>query len=437
MRKRFVFLCVAGLIAFSASSLFAGGADNKTNWSAEYIRTLNRNAATDSADIVMYNPAGVMKMADGLYGNLSGHYVDKYYNNEINGVDFDQDKGSIVPGLFAIYKHDRWAGIFGVSNVVGGGKVEFKDGNATTNLVGVSLIGGANRALAGAGVPSSFFYSGITQQNLDGEQTGLGYTLGGAYKINDIFSLALAARYVSTKRKLDGTITVSATNPFPGVNNPLTELADVEEDAKGWGGVLGVNIAPTEQWNIGIRYDTKVNLDFDQDVNQDTLGILPALGYIDGGERERNLPAILALGVSYQVTPEIRLETDFTYYLNESAGFDDIAGTPRDESAVDNGFDLGIACEYAFNEKVKGSVGYLYTKTGVDAENMTPELPELDAHSLGAGVVWEVNPKLALNFGLGHVFYQSESFVSMATGANIKYEKDINFLAFGIQYKFM
>jgi len=81
-------------------------------------------------------------------------------------------------------------------------------------------------------------------------------------------------------------------------------------------------------------------------------------------------------------------------------------------------------------------VGYLYTKTGVDAENMTPELPELDAHSLGVGVAWEVIPKLALNFGLGHVFYQSDSFVSV-TGAEIEYEKDITFIAFGIQYKFM
>jgi len=436
MRKMFVFLCVAGLIAFSASSLFAGGADNKTNWRVEYSRTLNRNAATDSADIVMYNPAGVMKMEDGLYGNVSAHYIAKDYNNKINGVDFDQDKASIVPGLFALYKQERWAGIFGVSNVVGGGKVEFKEGNATTNLVGFSLIGGANRALAGAGVPSSFFYSGITEQNLDAEQIGLGYTLGGAYEINDMFSVALAARYVSTTREMEGTITVSATNPFPGVNNPLTELADVEEDAQGWGGVLGVNIAPADQVNIGIRYESKVDLEFDQEVNQDTMGILPALGIIDGGERERNLPAIFGIGVSYQVTPQIRLEPNFTYYFNESAGFDDIAGTPRDESAVDNGFDLGIACEYAFNETVKGSVGYLYTKTGVDAENMTPELPELDAHSLGVGVAWEVIPKLALNFGLGHVFYQSDSFVSV-TGAEIEYEKDITFIAFGIQYKFM
>ena len=192
-----------------------------------------------------------------------------------------------------------------------------------------------------------------------------------------------------------------------------------------------------KKMQIGIHYDSQVDLDFDQTVNQDTLGVLPGLGISNGGERERNLPAVFAIGVSYQLNPKIRLEADLTYYLNENAGFDDIPGTPRDEGDVDNGFDLGIALEYAFTETLKGSIGYLYTETGVDAENMTPELPELDAHTLGGGVVWEVTPNLDLNFGIGQVFYQSDSFVSSTTGATIKYEKDITFLAFGVQYKFM
>jgi long-chain fatty acid transport protein len=135
MKKLFIFACVIGLVLSGASPLFAGGADNKTNWSAEYIRSLNRNAATDSADIVMYNPAGVMKMDDGFYGNVSIHNILKDYNNEINGTDFNQDKSSAVPGLFAVYKRDRWSGFFGLSNVVGGGKVEFDNGNLTTHQI--------------------------------------------------------------------------------------------------------------------------------------------------------------------------------------------------------------------------------------------------------------------------------------------------------------
>jgi hypothetical protein len=55
-----VLTCAGGLLLsfVCVSAVYAGAIDNKTNWSAEYIRTLNRNAATDYADIAAYNPAG-------------------------------------------------------------------------------------------------------------------------------------------------------------------------------------------------------------------------------------------------------------------------------------------------------------------------------------------------------------------------------------------
>ncbi len=436
MRKPIVLLCVLGMMVLGSTSLWAGGADNKTNWSVEYIRTLNRNAATDSADIVMYNPAGVMKMEDGFYGNLSVHYIAKEYNNQINGTDFDTDEPSAVPGLFTVYKQERWAAYFGVSNVVGGGKVKFEQGNATTALVGFSMISMGNAGLGAAGVPSSFFYSGISGQTLKAEQIGLGVTVGGAYKLNDKVSLSLGLRYVKTDIEMDGVITVSATNPMPGANDDLTANASFEEEAKGIGGVIGINYSPNDQWNIGLHYDTKVDLDFDQTVKMDNLGILPSLGITNGGERTRNLPAVIALGVSYKVDEKIRVESDLTYYVNSNADFPDILGTPRDESAVDDGYDLGICVEYTFSETLRASLGYLYTNTGVDAKDMRPELPELDAHTIGTGIAWKVMPNMELNFALGHVFYDDASFISSTTGATITYEKDITFIGFGIQYKF-
>ena len=437
MKKLFVFLCVAGLIAASASPLFAGGIDNKTNWSAEYIRTLNRNAATDSADIVMYNPAGVMKMDDGLYGNLSVQYILKDYTNNINGQDFDSDEPSFIPGLFLLYKQDRWAGFFGLSNVVGGGKVEFEQGDATTSALGMGVLYGANAKLAAGGVPPAYWYSGISNQNLEAEQVGLGYTFGGSFKINDMFSVSLAAMYVDTNKEANGSVTVTAANPAPsppfppGLNGDIPAVVDYEEDADGWGGVIGVNISPTDQWNIGIRYNTKVDLDFDQTVNQDSLGVLPALGITNGGQSTRDLPAILALGVSYKLNDKIRLETNLTYYFNEDADW------MGDENLVDNGYDLGLALEYTFNPKLKGSIGYLHTDTGIDAEYMLPEAPQLNANTIGAGVAYEAIPGMMLNFSLGNAFYEDDSFVESTTGTTIEYQKNNFFMAFGIQYKFM
>ena len=81
-----VLTCVGGLLISVAfvSAAYAGGIDNKTNWSAEWVRTLNRNAATDFADIAMYNPAGTVKLHEGFTINGSFQYGLKEYTNNVS-----------------------------------------------------------------------------------------------------------------------------------------------------------------------------------------------------------------------------------------------------------------------------------------------------------------------------------------------------------------
>jgi len=427
MKKLFVFLCVAGLIAASASPLFAGGIDNKTNWSAEYIRTLNRNAATDSADIVSYNPAGVMKMEDGLFGNLSVQYINKDYTNKVDGTDLDSTEPSWLPGLFALYKQDKWAGFFAFTIPGGGGYVDYKNGNYTT-VEAATLVA----------FKTSGLYSVPGSQHIEAESYYYGFTLGGAYEINDVFSVSLGARYIDANRESKGSLTNYPAGGIvpPGYPSAFNGAVDYEEEADGWGGIIGLNISPSNELNIGMRYESVTKLDFEQKVNQDTnnldptFKILPNLGVNDGASVRRDLPAIFALGLSYKFTPKIRVETNLTYYFNEDANWN------GDEDVVDNGYDLGIAFEYTFNEKLKGSLGYLHTDTGIEAKDMQPLSPELNANTIGAGVAYEAIPGMILNFSLGNAFYEDDSFVD-ALGRTVEYQKNNVFLAFGIQYKFM
>jgi len=96
-----------------------------------------------------------------------------------------------------------------------------------------------------------------------------------------------------------------------------------------------------------------------------------------------------------------------------------------------NSYDLGIALTYTFNPKLKGSVGYMYTQTGIDPDDMLPEAPELDAQTVCGGVVYAATPDLNLNFALEHTFYKKET-----RSDGIVLDKDITGFAFGIQYKF-
>nr|MCU0561251.1 hypothetical protein [Desulfobacterales bacterium] len=80
MRKRLIGCGIVVLVLGLASSLYAGGIINKQNLSADYIRTLNRNAATDSADAVAFNPAGTAMMQNGLYLRADAVYLLKDYS---------------------------------------------------------------------------------------------------------------------------------------------------------------------------------------------------------------------------------------------------------------------------------------------------------------------------------------------------------------------
>ena len=416
MREFVVLVFVACAVFCVTSPLLAGGIDNKTNYSADYVRTLNRNAATDSADAVIYNPAGVMKMDDGLYLKLDLQYTAvKEATNRIGGMDFESDATDIVPGLFALYKKERWAAFAAFTIPAGGGTVEFEQGNATSFGIGMGLT---NHPILGT------FYNTITDQYLEGKSIYYGYSAGGAYAINDMLSVSLTARYVNAEKEANGFVTVATPAP------PMSFGVDYEQSDSGWGFILGANITPSEDWNIGLRYETKTGLDLEYTVNRDDLdpltpnpgGILPPTGTIEN----RDLPAIFGLGVAYTVSPKVKIEADLTYYLNEDADWSD----PR-FSDVDNGFDLGVALEYTFSPKLKGSVGYLLTQTGLDPDGLLPEWPELDAHSVAAGVAYEFNSSWTSNAGLTKTFYGDET-----TSSGITLEKDVMLLAVGVQYRF-
>jgi len=264
----------------------------------------------------------------------------------------------------------------------------------------------------------------ISDQYLEGKNVYHGYTVGGAYAFNDICSVSLAARYINAEKEGNGFVTLSGLLP------DATFGVDYEQDDGGLGFILGLNFAPAEEWNIGLRYESKTGLDLDYTVNRDDVdiltpepgGILPPTGFTES----RDLPAILGLGVAYTVSPKVRIEADLTYYLNDDADWSD----PK-FAGVDNGYDLGIALEYTFSPELKGSVGYLLTQTGLDPDGMLLEYPELDAHTISAGVAYEFNSSWTSSVGLAKIFYGDET-----TSSGIMLEKDVMLLGVGVQYRF-
>ena len=423
MKKFITVLFLSSLVLLTSSPLIAGGITNKQNLSIEYIRTSSRNAAMDSADAAVFNPAGVTQMGDGFYINTGAFYALKDYSNKIGGTEYSSDEPSIVPSLIGLYKKGNWAAFGAFTIPYGGGKVIYDRGNATTMGYGPLLVAGANYALTQPpySLPFAPYYSlPINSQSMEAESIGYGFTFGGAYQYNDLISIALGARFIKAEKKAQASISIRPSGIVPGLPVQTFNI-DYEEEADGLGGFIGLNITPQGPLNIGLRYETKTKLDFETSVNRDDTGMLT-----NGSKQREDLPGLLGLGLGYRINPDLKLDMSFTYYLEKSA----------DRQAarfqhVGNGYDLAIAAEYAFSPKLKGSLGYMFTYIVMDPDNMQPEAAELDANTFCGGLVYAFSPSLDLTFALMKNVYSSE-----IRSDGIELSKDLFNLGFGLQYKF-
>lgn len=432
MRKGFIAVGIIVLMVGLASSLQAGGIINKQNLSADYMRTLNRNAATDMADAVVFNPAGTAMMQDGLYLKADAIYLMKDYSNKLpsspaffNYGTLDSEEPSIIPGLFAVYKQDRWAGFFGVTIPGGGGKVQYNDGNARTVLLGVGYQGAF-------GPPTG-------DQYLEADSYYVGYTLGGAFKIIDSLSVSAGVRFVDAYQKFKGYST--------GAGGPLGNKASVkiERTDTAWNYFFGLDYAPIKDLNIGLTYMSNTPLNFKADTNDNTtpLGansISNRVGWVDGTHEREDLPGYIGLGVSYFIIPgTLRIEPNFTYYLEKQAKLE---GQRFQNSMPGNSYDVGLALEYILNPQWRFSVGYMHTEIkGMDSGDLLTEAPELSANTLGLGLVWSPVERLSLTLGGTKVWYDSRttSSESQANGrapTGTELDKDVWAVGLGLQYRF-
>jgi long-chain fatty acid transport protein len=413
MKRKLAHVIVVGLILLIAQPLLAGGPTNKSNRSAAYMRILARNASTEGADIVTYNPAGTVKLEDGFHINASVQHLDKEYSNNFLGVDHTTDEPSIVPSIFMVYSKDRWAAFFGVDVPLGGGEVEYPTGNFTTFRVGQLLS-------LQTGLP-------LEAHETRGESMGMAYTFGGAFQVNDWFAMSLAGRYV------DATVEISASAD----NGPLTSVIDYGADATGFGGILGLDFFLSEKTTIGFKYSTNTDLEYEYSVNQGA-DILATLGVVDGAETRDDLPAEVAFGISHQVSDKLRIEGGVNYYVHGSA---DMGGATLREGlddVIDDSWEIGLGGEFAVADTFDLSVGYLYSTIGVDPEYSSTFLPDLDAHTIGGGFQWSATPMMTVDLALGGTFYDDDSYVdsSLGTPIEVEYEKRVLFLAVGLGFKF-
>ena len=123
-------------LLLSAGSATGGNIDYLTNRSVNYFRNFARNAATDGADLVSYNPAGLTFLPEGFHISFGNEFFLKDYTIKVipfwdndTTVTYASDKPTLFyPDLYAVFRTGDWA-VYGAFTVpAGGGSLDYKDG---------------------------------------------------------------------------------------------------------------------------------------------------------------------------------------------------------------------------------------------------------------------------------------------------------------------
>jgi long-chain fatty acid transport protein len=205
-----------------ATSIMAGGIVHNTNQSASFIRMPARDAAF-GIDAVYYNPAGLIKLKDGLHFSLSNQYITQTRNIESTfpGMNRSEFEGGVTaplfPSFYAAYKKNKFAVSFGFNPIGGGGSAFFEDGLPSFEQQ-VAIL---PMALSAGGVPTND-YSFETE--FEGQSIIYGFQGGLTYQVHDQLSLSVGARYVTVSNSYNGylrNIMINPNRPDLGYNGTL------------------------------------------------------------------------------------------------------------------------------------------------------------------------------------------------------------------------
>ncbi len=174
--------------------VFGGGMQHNTNQSAQWVRTLSRDATTE-LDAVFFNPAGLTKLPDGFHIAINNQTafqtrIITCTNPTFNNPEFKGETFVLVlPTLFAAYKKGKLAISGGVVVIGGGGSAIFEKGVPSFEKDIASIPVG----LSAQGIPTSGY---STEMNVKGSQGFFGVQLGASYAVNDMISLFVGGRYI-------------------------------------------------------------------------------------------------------------------------------------------------------------------------------------------------------------------------------------------------
>lgn len=432
-----------GALLFVLSGVtFGASIDHIQNYTPEYNANPAQQGAINAGTSAYYNPAGLMHIENGSYFQIGAQAAIGVEEMKYEGETYDADLMDIVPNISFINKNDNRAYYWTMGGLAGGGSLEYSNGAAGIAIIEDIFRNGGS--IGDVNLPPIFKNAKITENYAEGSNAYIQSTLGRAWFITDKVSVSAAGRVVYGSRELKGKLGGDLTPNIPG--SPLNGIEadiDSERTAWGYGGVFGLNYAATDRLNLGMRYDTRVIMNFEADASENKASVLGAnIGfsdifgqYADGVKSRRDLPAILAMGASYKMSDRWSTFVGGNYYFNEDAKLDD----DYTDGNYDNGWEVSLGSEYWLNSKVAWMLGANYAVTGADEETYSDVEYALDSIMLGTGLKYRQDETTEWVVSVSHYWYDTTTGKHYEEGGSIenpRYGKEITAVGVSLTKKF-
>lgn len=439
--KSFLTLSIA--LLFTTTAAFAGGILTNTNLSARFARIMALEASTN-ADAAYYNPAGTVKLSEGFHFSFSNQSV---FQERIITSSFAPMTGTgskefigkasapLVPSLQGVYRKGKWALSGNLAVTGGGGKATFNEGlpsfESQISML-VPMLTPFSQGIQNAIPGSTFKLNGYSaNQYMHGINYIFGAQLGGAYQINDMFSVYGGFRLNIVHNEYSGKLTNLQLNVeskglqdafnIPdnnGLMNPTAifdlvkqnpnipaetkgslalpakiagEGAYLESKQSGWGvaPIVGVHFSH-QGLNIGAKYEFKTALDVANKTTVDDTGM-----FGDGVNTAHDTPALFTIGASYDILPSLIASVGYHHFFDKDASM----ANDKQKHLTGNTNEYLAGIEYHINPMFLVSMGGQITRYGL-GDNFQSDLSfSVNSYSLGFGGAVNISKNVQLNIG--------------------------------------
>ena len=299
--------------------------------------------------------------------------------------------------------------------------------NATGAAASVQpLIAGGAGTLTLAQVQGANYITAAQRTQLETGLLGLGATQA---QINAMPLSTVQATFNSGAATLNGkAATLIATG------NSLSDKAvDAVQTGTGITPILGLNISPNKNLNIGIKYEFKTKLTLTNATKVDDLGMFP-----DKATSASDLPSIFSIGADYNASKAWKLSVSYNSYHDKGVDWgNNVYGEKRVIGF--NTWEVAVGTQYQVTKKFALSVGYLHTEMCMLEQFQSDFSYYTPANTVGGGIEWKATKKFTLDLGALYSKYEDANKLfkdDVVGNYTERYKKSNLGFAIGFAYHF-